>query len=546
MEVIEHENVKVPNSLIVSGVTNTERDNDLAEHLCKYGRIGRFVHIDSPASPYHKNVIIEFESGVALKSLEPQLPFIFESPHQAGLKYEIKALSSVYVPMVTSSATKGYIGELQRIAKLSGRSFADLLSEELSKCREPVSLDRDDTMSTAEKHLPVTTIPEIQTNFPPVSVVQGNPMPLTDANSDATFVPLTRLLVPNVTPPEVQRVVVEHIVKNEDTASSMHIPLKLRFFSGKSPRPGNEVDFDTWHNSVELMLQDPSISDLARSRKILDSLLPPAADVVRTLGPRATPRAYLDLLDSAFGAVEDGDELFAKFLSTLQDAGEKPSQYLQRLQVILTLAIKRGGVSSNEADRHLLRQFCRGCWDNALISELRLEQRKTDPPLFSELLLLLRTAEDKQSTKESRMRKHLGASKQRASSYSLSASTDETSTTQAIVLDLKKQITELQGQVNSLKKAKEQTKGPRESMAQSLQNQAEMQSQMIAVKPTKAEKAKSAVKMSKSQYVQTNQGETSHSSSSAKMSSQSRGTASNVVRMAILCPHVVMLQTLPW
>nr|XP_055044860.1 zinc finger CCHC domain-containing protein 18-like [Misgurnus anguillicaudatus] len=374
-------------------------------------------------------------------------------------------------------------------------------------------------MSIAVKHLPVTTIPEIQTDFSHVSVAQERPVPLTDANSDAAFVPLTRLSVPNVTPPEVQRVVVEHIVKSEDTASSMHIPLKLRFFSGKSPRPGNEVDYDAWHNSVELMLQDPSISDLARSRKILDSLLPPAADVVRTLGPRATPRAYLDLLDSAFGAVEDGDELFAKFLSTLQDTGEKPSQYLQRLQVTLTLAIKRGGVSSNEADRHLLRQFCRGCWDNALISELRLEQRKTDPPLFSELLLLLRTAEDKQSTKELRMRKHLGASKQRASSYSLSASTDETSTTQAMVLDLKKQITELQGQVNSLKKAKEQTKGPLESMAHSLQNQvAELQTQMIAVKPTKAEKAKSAVKMSKSQYVQTNLGETSHSSPLTKMS----------------------------
>ncbi len=29
MEVIEQENVKVPNSLIVSGITDTERDDDL-------------------------------------------------------------------------------------------------------------------------------------------------------------------------------------------------------------------------------------------------------------------------------------------------------------------------------------------------------------------------------------------------------------------------------------------------------------------------------------------------------------------------------------
>lgn len=56
MEVIEQENVKVPNSLIVSGITNTERDNDLTEHLSRYGRIGRIVRIDSPESTYHKNV----------------------------------------------------------------------------------------------------------------------------------------------------------------------------------------------------------------------------------------------------------------------------------------------------------------------------------------------------------------------------------------------------------------------------------------------------------------------------------------------------------
>lgn len=175
-------------------------------------------------------------------------------------------------------------------------------------------------------------------------------------------------------------------------------------------------------------------------------------------------------------------------------------------------------MSSSEADRHLLRQFCRGCWDNALISEFQLEQRKTDPPPFSELLLLLRTAEDKQSTKELRMRKHLGASKQRTSSYSLCAPTDEMVTTQAIVSDLKKQITELQSQVESLKKAKEQTKGSHENMACNLKRQvAELQSQFAAIKPAKPEKTKSPAKLSKSQYVQTSLGEFSQSISPKQM-----------------------------
>ncbi len=113
------------------------------------------------------------------------------------------------------------------------------------------------------------------------------------------------------------------------------------------------------------------------------------------------------------------------------------------------LAIKKGGLSPSEADRHLLKQFCRGCWDNALISEFQLQQRKTSPSF-------LRTF--------TAVAKHLGASKQRASSYSLCVSTDEAVTTQAIVSDLKKQITELQSQVESLKKAKKQTTGSHENM----------------------------------------------------------------------------------
>ncbi len=203
--------------LIVSGITDTERDDDLTEHLSRYGCIGRIVRIDSPESPYHKNVIIEDETESALKSLEPQLPFTFESPHQADLKYEVKALYSVNVPMVASSTTKGYLGELQCIAKLSGRSFADLLNEELSKCKEPVSLNKDETTQTAEEHLPVNAIPMIQTYFTQVSAVQENTLPLTDPARDAAFVPLPRMSVPNLNPPEVQCVVFEHIVKSQVT-----------------------------------------------------------------------------------------------------------------------------------------------------------------------------------------------------------------------------------------------------------------------------------------------------------------------------------------
>lgn len=371
MEVVDREDIKVPNSVMVSGLTDTALDEDLTDFLNKYGRIARTVRVDDPQSPYHKDVIVEYESGSAVNTLKPELPYSYESPNQ--VTYQIRALSSEYVPIVTSSATQCYLSELQKIAKLSGRSFEEILQEQLSRCTESVAVDTEPlsepvgepftTEIQSEPAQPSVTEPQVTYQTFPARTMErsASSSRATESKSfSQTKVDDTpRVSVSYANPPEVQRMVVEHIVRSEAPVSHMNVSFKLRGFSGKTPCPSHEVDFDTWRNSVELILQDTVLSDLQRSRKILDSLVSPAADVVKPLGPRALPTAYIELLDSAFGTVEDGDELFAKFLNTLQDAGEKPSHYLHRLQTVLAKALKRGGVSASEADRHLLRQFCR-------------------------------------------------------------------------------------------------------------------------------------------------------------------------------------------
>ena len=100
MEVVETENVKVLNSVIVSGLTDTDEDQDVTDFLKQHGRIARILRVDEPESPYHKNAIVEYETGDALKALEP-------------------------------STTESYFTELRRIAKLSGRTFEDVLRLQL-------------------------------------------------------------------------------------------------------------------------------------------------------------------------------------------------------------------------------------------------------------------------------------------------------------------------------------------------------------------------------------------------------------------------------
>lgn len=432
MDVIQKNNVKIPNSVIVSGVTNTENDEELYDFLKQYGSIQRTIPVDPSEPESGRQVIVEFTYGTAIQSLSPSLPCRLDSESNAGTTYLIRALASVYTPMADGAG-------------------AASLEEEPPKISRAVNPDAQ-WQPALEAAVHVSPLPiaapekDVRTRWsasPTTSVGRNQP---TLRHSD-------------VNPPEIQKVIVEHIVRNEDSALQVHTSLRLRPFSGRVPRPNNEVDYETWRSNVELLLKDTTQSDLYKSRKLLESLLPPAIDIVKHLTPESSLIVYLEILDSAFGTVEDGDDLFAKYLNTMQDNGEKPSAYLQRLQVMLNTTLRRGGVTASDLDRHLLKQFVRGCWDNTLIAELQLERKKQNPPTFAELLLSLRTAEDKRASKASRMKQHLNISKPRVSSHYQGVymqseedynSSQPTFDHRSEIQGLKKQIADLQSQLTRI------------------------------------------------------------------------------------------------
>lgn len=170
-----------------------------------------------------------------------------------------------------------------------------------------------------------------------------------------------------------------------------------------------------------------------------------------------TQKTYVTQLDSAFGVVEDGEELFTAFLGSNQNNGEKPSAFLSRLNSLLTRVISRGGASAANVNELLLKQFIRGCWDQSLIISLQLESKKDIPPSFPELLLMLRIEEDRRSAKLDRMKRHLGATKAAAHAHSIfdMPTFDHTSAatpipTETGPLKLEKKINELTRQVEKL------------------------------------------------------------------------------------------------
>lgn len=453
MDFIQRSSVKIPNAVIVDGITGLAQDEEVIDFLKKYGDIQRTLLVDDESSEFHKNLIVEYSSGLAVEALQLLLPYRHTLKGNENAVYSVEALSSVYTSKLGSSATKTYLTELKELAKLSGKDYEAVLREMMMQISSDV-----ESMQSADELSPLG-LSETSVESPqPTSPLSGTPQNDSGKNGASSAPVLDERRVPSlsvsdVNPPEVQKVVVEHIVRREDTGSFSPFPVRLRSFSGKTPRPNSEVDYDTWRSHIELLLNDPSMSPLQVSRRILESLLSPAADVVKCLCSNSLPSAYLQLLDSAFGTVEDGEELFAQFMSTLQDPGEKPSAYLQRLQLALNQAVKRGGVAPGEIGKHLLKQFCRGCWDAALLYSLQLEQKKSFPPSFSELLLIIRAEEDRQAAKASRMRKHVGPTKQRVQLQSQSGCifelTENPETQPSAIDDLRKQVASLQSQLTT-------------------------------------------------------------------------------------------------
>ena len=456
MDLLESLGIKIPNAVLVKGSPGYD-DDEIEDFLLQYGAIEQMVPIDSPDSEFHNMRIVEFKSGSACELLSPILPYTFKPQDN---EYCIKNLSRTYATDIGSLKTKNYLADLKKVARLSGHDFAQVLKELMPQISETVTEmqtvnteePKEENVDSGEQKMVSTPI-KIKmsaTQTPPSHKMAADAHSFTTCHAAASTKPNPTEMQPDdFNPPGLRTYVVEHFVKSDElNLRSSH---KLRMFSGRMPRPQHEVDYDTWRSGVDLILRDPVISELQRSRYILDSLLPPAADIVKHLSPDLPAEVYIQHLDSAYGTVQDGEELYVAFMDTLQDSGEKPSVYLQRLQVALSLAVKRGGVKPGDVNRHLLSQFCRGCWDNSLIAELQLKQRKLNPPSFAELLLLLRTEEDRGASKTLRMKQHLGTTKQRfAAQAQAQYATEGDKGVSAALSALTKQMAEIQKQLAAL------------------------------------------------------------------------------------------------
>ncbi|KAI7814030.1 hypothetical protein IRJ41_006648 [Triplophysa rosa] len=207
-------------------------------------------------------------------------------------------------------------------------------------------------------------------------------------------------------PEAIIRAVSDLLEKTSKPVSDGSVYRRLRTFSGTIPTPGGEEALESWMDQARMMVVECDCSEKEKRRRVIESLRGSALDIVKAVrfsNPDATSLKYLEALEGAFGTSESAEDRYFAFRLLRQDPGEALSDFLMRLEKLLTRVVEKGGLSSRgSADKARVEQLIRGAVESdLLLLQLRLRERREDPPTFLTLLNEIREAEESEAARHS-------------------------------------------------------------------------------------------------------------------------------------------------
>ncbi|XP_059808194.1 uncharacterized protein LOC132382212 [Hypanus sabinus] len=171
--------------------------------------------------------------------------------------------------------------------------------------------------------------------------------------------------------------------------------LKLGVFSGAKPTPDGEVDYETWIEHTSLMLEEWPGSEEEKRQRLLGSLRGLAATTIRELKaekPGASVEDCLEVLEGAFGLSGEPWLLLAEFQRLEQWRGEKLSEYIFRMEGMLSGLRRRGVVKATDVASVRMSQLFSGSLEEDKVAwTIRQAYRKGPPPSFGPLIREVRT-----------------------------------------------------------------------------------------------------------------------------------------------------------
>ncbi|XP_012396962.1 paraneoplastic antigen Ma1 homolog [Sarcophilus harrisii] len=156
---------------------------------------------------------------------------------------------------------------------------------------------------------------------------------------------------------------------------------KLRSFSGEHPCPPGEEPYDSWIKHATEIVKQWKVNDTEKQKRLMDSLKGRAFELIRILKlqtPDATLLECLQKLDKQYGSSETPQQAYVQFLTTFQRKGEKPSEFVGRVDKLLQNLVVKGSVKPSEVDAIRLAQVASGLLDDGdlQIQIIKLEKEK--------------------------------------------------------------------------------------------------------------------------------------------------------------------------
>lgn len=243
------------------------------------------------------------------------------------------------------------------------------------------------------------------------------------------------------------RAVGDLLAKTLKPAQESNVFRRLRTYSGISPTPPGEESLETWMEQAQLMVDESDCSFREKRKRIVESLKGPALEIaqaVRANDPDASPGEYIEALERAFGSPESPEDLYFSFRALRQSSGERLSDFLRRVERKLTKVVQRGGITPNMRDSTRVDQLLRGTTESEImLLQLRLRERKRNPPPFLTLLNEIREEEFQQAVRK----KNIAPS---ARPIVRQVRVEDENKSESEVQELRAQVQMLQSQVSEL------------------------------------------------------------------------------------------------
>lgn len=204
-------------------------------------------------------------------------------------------------------------------------------------------------------------------------------------------------------PESIIRAVGELLEKTSKPPGETNAYRRLRTFSGIIPTPAGEESLENWIEQARLMADECECSEKEKRRRIMESLKGPALDIIKAVRfstPAASASQYLEALENTFGTSESGEDLYFAFRLLRQYPGEALSDFLCRIEKSLSKVVIRGGLTPQMMDRTRLEQLIRGAVEaDLMLLQLRLRERREQPPTFLALLNEVKEAEENEAAR---------------------------------------------------------------------------------------------------------------------------------------------------